>query len=137
MDRNLAEHPPTTITEKLSNLPTSEKVHYGLMASFFLLNTADALTTAGFLSLGGVELNPLMKQIFAQFGPTATLASKVILGGAMTALSFESAKRTLDFLGVKKSTLIPDLGLFTVSAYAAALVTNNLLLIGQLLKKDG
>lgn len=132
MDR--IQEQPQTIPERLTNLSTAEKVHYGLMASFVLLNTADALTTAGFLSLGGVELNPIMRQIIAQFGPTAALASKVILGGVMTTASFESAKRTLDLLDVKNSTLLPDLGLFTVSALAAAAVTNNLLLIGRLIK---
>jgi|SRR3989344_1204073 len=132
MDR-IQEYSPT-ISERLTNLSTAEKVHYGLMASFVLLNTADALTTAGFLGLGGTELNPLMKQMFAQFGPTATLISKTILAGALTSLSFESTKKTLDFLGVKNSTLLPDLGLFAVNAYAAAIVTNNLLLIERLLK---
>lgn len=132
MDRT--QEQPQTIPERLTNLSTAEKVHYGLMVSFVLLNTADALTTAGFLSLGGVELNPIMRQIIAQFGSTAALASKVILGGVMTTASFESAKKTLDFLDVKNSTLLPDLGLFTVSALAAAAVTNNLLLIGRLIK---
>lgn len=129
---------PTTLLARLAEewqgLSTADKVHYGLMASFVLLNVADATTTAGFLALGGYELNPVMRQQLDIFGPTLALASKVLLGSALPTLSFESAKRALDFLGVERSTLVPDIALGALNVGVGCAVVNNLFVINQLLK---
>lgn len=134
LERDLSPSLFERITEKWQDLCPADKVHYGLMASFVLLNVADAATTAGFLSLGGYELNPLMRQQLDVFGPTLALASKVILGSTLSTLSLESAKRALDFLGVERSTLVPDIALGVLSVGVGYAVINNLFVINQLLK---
>lgn len=49
-----------------------------LMLLFAILHTLDVITTHLFLSIGGIEANPVIAALHAQYGTTSVVAFKVI-----------------------------------------------------------